>query len=205
MPKEEQANRTFTQNARRTQIIQAAIETLAEIGYQKTSFNQISKRANLRSTGMISYHFSGKPELYSEVAATVLAMAEETTGSRMEREETFRGRLRAYIEANFEFLARYPAHTQALAQILMMDCGRDLTRSQTLARSVLSVERLSLLLEQGRSAGEFGAFDALTMALAIRGALDGVLRRYLKNVDLDLERCAAELTAAFDQCTRPRQ
>jgi hypothetical protein len=32
--------RTFTEEARRTQIVTAAIETIAELGYAQTSFTQ---------------------------------------------------------------------------------------------------------------------------------------------------------------------
>jgi AcrR family transcriptional regulator len=34
--------RTFTEEARRTQIVTAAIETIAELGYAQTSFTQIA-------------------------------------------------------------------------------------------------------------------------------------------------------------------
>jgi AcrR family transcriptional regulator len=52
--------RTFTEEARRTQIVTAAIETIAELGYAQTSFTQIAKRAGLSGTSLISYHFTGK-------------------------------------------------------------------------------------------------------------------------------------------------
>ena len=65
--------RTFTESARRAQIVQAAIETLAELGYARASYAQIAKRAGLSSTGLISYHFAGKEELLDEVVGEVVA------------------------------------------------------------------------------------------------------------------------------------
>jgi len=195
--------RTFTQNARRAQIVQAAIETLAESGYTKASFSRISQQAELCSTGMISYHFSGKPELFAEAARVILEMAEKVAGMRMSDERTYRGKLGAYITSNFDFITRYPMHTQALTEIVKMIRDRQITGLEDVERSIMSVDRLAELLEQGCKAGEFGSFDCLTMALAIRGAIDAVLRRHLSQAAMDLDSCARELTVAFDRCTTP--
>src|ERR1041384_2880891 len=102
--------RTFTQNARRAQIVQAAIETLAESGYAKASFTRISQQAQLSSTGMISYHFSGKPELFAEVVNTIMEKVDHTAVTRMNAESTCRGKLGAYITSYFDFVTRYPLH-----------------------------------------------------------------------------------------------
>ncbi|MEU6393699.1 TetR/AcrR family transcriptional regulator [Streptomyces sp. NPDC046939] len=194
--------RTFTQNARRAQIVQAAIETLAESGYAKTSFTRISQRAQLSSTGMISYHFSGKPELFAEVVHTIMEKADSIAGARMSEANTYRGKLSAYITAQFDFVARYPLHTQALTEIVWMIRDRQITGLEHTERSILSVDRLVSLLEQGRAAGEFADFDCLAMALAVRGAITSVLGHHLCDVAMDLDRCARELADMFDRCTR---
>jgi TetR/AcrR family fatty acid metabolism transcriptional regulator len=45
------APRTFTESARRAQIVQAAIETIAEVGYARASYARIAEHAGLSSTG----------------------------------------------------------------------------------------------------------------------------------------------------------
>ncbi len=206
MAKTTKANtRTFTQNARRAQIVQAAIETLAESGYAKTSFTRIAQQAQLSSTGMISYHFSGKPELFAEVVNTVMERADNTAAARMSDEKTYRGKLGAYITSYFDFVARYPLHTLALTEIVRMIRDQQITGLENAERSIMSVDRLVALLEQGRSAGEFGTFDCLTMALAVRGAVDSVLRHHLCDVATDVDRCARELADMFDRCTQSVQ
>lgn len=52
----------FIADTRREQMMDATIETLNEIGYKKVSLSKIAKRAGI-STGLISYHFSGKDDL----------------------------------------------------------------------------------------------------------------------------------------------
>ncbi len=55
---------TFTGAARRTQIIECAIETLATLGYAQASLAHIAKRAGI-SKGVIVYYFSSKGKLRS--------------------------------------------------------------------------------------------------------------------------------------------
>ena len=63
--------RTFTESARRAQIVTSAIDVIAEDGYAKASFSRIAKHAGLSSTGMISYHFAGKDDLITACVAGI--------------------------------------------------------------------------------------------------------------------------------------
>jgi AcrR family transcriptional regulator len=57
-----QRNQTFIEAARRAQIVTAAIETIAGLGYGQASLARIAERAGT-SKGVISYHFPGKDDL----------------------------------------------------------------------------------------------------------------------------------------------
>jgi AcrR family transcriptional regulator len=199
----DQGGRTFTEEARRAQIVQAAIETVAEFGYPNTSFSKIAKRAGLSSTGMISYYFAGKAELLAEVMTTVFRTAEEFVGPRLERERTHRGRLRAYIESNVEFMAKYPAHTLALVEIIIGTRYRNNTAAGPIDEVLASVDALVDCLAQGREGGEFGDFEPRVMAVAIRGAIDNTLRQSMLDPGLELESYGGQLADIFDRATRP--
>src|SRR6202453_4771003 len=54
-PGEAAAERTFIETARRAQIVAAAIDTIAELGYAQASFARIADRVGI-SRGLISYH-----------------------------------------------------------------------------------------------------------------------------------------------------
>src|ERR1700738_3561310 len=95
--------RTFNEEARRTQIVTAAIETIAELDYAQTSFTQIAKRAGLSSTSLISYHFTGKRELVKQVVEQIYADIGGFLTNRLQAQTTAPDALRAYIEANVEF------------------------------------------------------------------------------------------------------
>lgn len=51
--------------ARRVQLIEATIETLAEVGYARTTLTAVAKRAGL-SHGLVNFHFETKEKLLSE-------------------------------------------------------------------------------------------------------------------------------------------
>ena len=163
--------RTFTEVARRAQILDAAIETIAELGYANASFGRIAQRAELSSTGMISYYFDGKDELDGEVIATVLATASAFVGPRIAAAQGHRERLGVYIRANLDFVAEYPAHTLALVQVVTASNYRALG----LGQFVDAFEQVADQLRAGQRAGELGAFDADVMAIAIRGAIDAMV------------------------------
>lgn len=190
--------RTFTEVARRSQIVNAAIETIADVGYANASFGRIAKRAGLSSTGMISYYFAGKDELDGEVVAAVLATAGEFVEPRLAASQTHRDWLSAYIRSNLEFVAAFPTHTLALAQIVTASGYR----APGVDEFVDAFQQLADQLRAGQRAGEFGEFDARVMATAIRGAIDAIVGQFTRDRDTDLEAAGRELAKAFDRATQ---
>jgi len=67
----QESTQTFTETARRAQIVAAAIDTIAELGYGQASLARIAETAGT-SKGVIIYHFGGKDELMRELVAEVV-------------------------------------------------------------------------------------------------------------------------------------
>lgn len=160
--------RTFTESGRRTQIVTAAIEVIAEVGYAKASFSRIAQHAGLSSTGLISYHFAGKDDLFAACVAEI----ERVTGAYMQPHIDAAGghvaQMRAYIEANVAMVGEHSAEVRALIDMI----------TNTGARSVGVEGRLELFekhFRDGQEAGAFGAFDARTVAIALIGSIDAVI------------------------------
>ncbi|MFE0464759.1 TetR/AcrR family transcriptional regulator [Kitasatospora sp. NPDC058965] len=193
--------RTLTETARRAQIVQAAIEVIAVEGYAKASFARIAKQAGLSSTGMISYHFAGKEDLLHEVVGEVLRVSGEYIVPRIEAHTGARDRLRAFIVANVELATVYPQHLLALVEVLNVlgdDPQGQFAQSQ---RAVMEAQ--VQVVRAAQAAGEFGEFDARVLVTAIRGAVDAVLTRAVKDPELDLATAARELAELFDRAVRP--
>lgn len=197
-----QRDRTFIEAARRAQVVAAAIDTIAEIGYGQASLARIAERAGT-SKGVISYHFAGKDELIKEIAADVLARGEAFMLPRILAASSGPDMLRAYIESNLAFMRDNRNHLLAFRDIFInarADDGSPLFEEKSLDHVVTSLQQL---LAHFQTAGDFRRdFDPEVMALAIRGAIDQVPPRMSRYPDLDVDHHARELATLFDRATR---
>jgi TetR/AcrR family transcriptional regulator, fatty acid metabolism regulator protein len=197
-----QRDLTFTEAARRAQIVTAAIDTIAERGYGQASLARIAERAGT-SKGVVSYHFAGKDDLIREVVNQVLAKGGAYMLPKILAESSGAGMLRVYIESNLAFMREYRNHLVAFLEIFLNARGEDgsqLFDEKSLDYLVTSLEQL---LAHFQAVGDFRAdFDPQVMAVAIRGAIDQVPPRLARDPDLDVDRYARELAALFDLATR---
>jgi TetR/AcrR family transcriptional repressor of bet genes len=65
--------RKLSRDARRTQLIEATIETLGHRGYSRTTLTEVAREAGL-SHGLVNFHFQSKEKLLEE---TLQYLAEE--------------------------------------------------------------------------------------------------------------------------------
>lgn len=194
--------RTFTTTARRSQIVRAAIETIADVGYEKASFARITERAGLSSPRMISYHFADKNDLLRQIVIEVFGMASERMTPVIDAEPTVAGKLRAYLETNLRFLRDHPLEITALTEIgphLRGDDGEAYTSTGSQDHSVTG---LAEILADGQRTGEFRNFDTRSMAVLIRASVDAAAQRVRDGSDVDLDTYAAEVVTAIDLAVR---
>ncbi len=194
---------SFTETARRAQIVTAAIETIAEVGYRQASFAQIAERAGLSSTGLISYHFASKDELIEQVVEEVVPAGQAFMSPRIEAATTVRGKLRAYVESNLAFMASHRAYIVAVAEVFNAfargPAGQPAAYAEWHERGIAQLEDL---LREGQRAGEFTRFSTRVMAITIRAAIDAVAFRLAGEPGLNLKTTGKELAALFDRATR---
>ena len=193
------ASRTFTESARRAQIVQAAIETIAEVGYARASYARIAEHAGLSSTGLISYYFDSKGELVGELVAEVVAAGQAFMVPVIEAAAPGRARLRAYIESNLAFMAGHRAQITAVAEVLnALPRHSDGQAAAYAPLHARGLEQLAGYLREGQASGQLRRFDPDVMAQAIRAAIDAVGYRLAGEPGLDLAAWARELADLFD-------
>ncbi len=191
--------RTFTENARRAQIVRAAIETIGELGYHATSFARIAERAGLSSTGMISYHFRGKDDLMHAVMTEVTGAAAAYMAPRIEAASDHRATLHAYIESNLDFVRDHPAEVKALLAIMRAS----LTVGGGGEWLGAAINLIAEHFAAGQRAGAFGEFDPMVMAITLRQAIDGIHWLLAVDPDTDIAAFARQLVTTFDRATGP--
>jgi TetR/AcrR family transcriptional regulator, fatty acid metabolism regulator protein len=199
----QEPGRTFTETARRAQIMAAAIDTIAELGYGQASLARIAERA-ATSKGVICYHFDGKDELVRELVAELVARGSAYMRPRIEAQSTGAGTLRAYIESNLAFLRENCSHVVATVEIVLNARGADGRRQFETGPGAVGVAALRELLAHFQAAGEFRAdFDPLVLTMAIRAAIDNVANQLVSNPNLDVQHHARELADLFVHAASP--
>ena len=199
----QQPSRTFTETARRAQIVAAAIATIAELGYGQASLARIAETAGT-SKGVIIYHFGGKDELIRELVAGLVARGVAYMEPQVDAEPTGAGKLRAYVESNLAFMGENRNHMVAIFEIALNARAADGSRLYDVSVQDAGVAALEQLLAYFQGTGEFRAgFDPHVMAMAIRAAINAVPAQLARDPALDVAHHAREIADLFHIATRP--
>ncbi|MFD0663753.1 TetR/AcrR family transcriptional regulator [Thermocatellispora tengchongensis] len=142
--------RTFVEEARRRQIIDAAIVTVAERGYANASLAQIAATAGI-SKSVISYHFAGKEELLREVVTQVYAECGEAVEAALGACDTWSDRLAAFITAELDYM-RHNRHKWLAASEIVIS-HRDESGTPLYLKARDETQGFEWVLEEGRRAG----------------------------------------------------
>ncbi|GAB2722505.1 TetR/AcrR family transcriptional regulator [Kitasatospora kifunensis] len=199
--RDESADRSVAATARRSQIVAATIETIAELGYAQASFARIAERAGLSSTRLISYHFAGKRELIEQVVSEVYTEIGEFMAARLAGRTGGRELLLGYIEGYLEFIAGHRVQMKALLGIFLAG-ALDYDPEST---ELVVLDPIERILRHGQESGEFRDFDPQVVAASVRRSVDGIPLLLEAHPELDLGACAAELCTLFDLATRKDQ
>jgi TetR/AcrR family transcriptional regulator, fatty acid metabolism regulator protein len=194
-------NRSFAEAARRAQIVDCAIDAIAEMGFAKASVDQIARLAGV-SKGVITYHFPKKQEIVDAIIEKVMAAGRAYVAPRIIAETSAAGRLRAYIEADLAFIDAHRKPLIALFEIAMnarrADGGLVIGPDQLAERAA----NLEALLNAGQRSGEFRRFNMRVMALTIIQAIDGVPPLLAREPKFDVKLYAKEVATLFALATR---
>ncbi len=194
--------RSFIEEARRNQIVAAAVEVLAEAGFGGASLARIAERAGI-SKGVISYHFDGKDELMREVVISLYRDGAAMMTPRIEAAATAPGRIAAYIESNLEFLGAQRQHITAMIEVVFGLRDGDRPAFTAEDGDNASVLPLAEMLRAGQESGELGAFDAWIMAQQIRDSIDGAATRAARDPDLDLGPYTQQMLDVYLTAVKP--
>ena len=192
---------SFIEQARRAQIIDCAIETIAELGFAQASLAQIARRAGV-STGVTLYYFGGKDDLIRAVAAQIFEAGAAFMTGPVNAAETPAAAIEAFIRLSVRFIADKPALPRAMMNIIR--AGVDQGGGPRFDPGVTRARRegFESILTWGQAVGAFRRFDVSVMAATIIESLDFIPSRLASEPDLDLVAYADELVELFHRAIR---
>lgn len=192
---------TFTQSARRAQIVAAAIEVIAELGWAQTSIRKIADRVGVAMSAVL-YHFGTKDNLVEAIVEEMYRAALSVVGPAVDAESTAANKLAAYIRSSVAYFDTHRSHLTALTQLgtsYQPGGGRpfeELGLTPELKQQ-LAVLDPTAILNAGQQDGQFGDFPVASMALALRGAVNAVVDKILREPGFDARAYGEDLVAIF--------
>lgn len=194
---------TFTERARRQQLIEATIDLVSTRGFPATSLSAIAERAGL-SKAAVLYHFSSKDNLTRAALEQVMGQFGAYVTERLAQAPGPREAIVAYVRAMIGYQQANRRHVRVITEMLLDDEGGTRLKTPGSHDTHDRWQTLATLLTEGQQAGVLREFHAPTVALAIGGAIDGVISHWLAHPELDLDAAAAELVEFTLRAIEPR-
>jgi len=197
---------TFIQSARRAQIVASAIEVIAEVGWAQTSIRKIADRVGVAMSAVL-YHFGTKDNLVDAVIEAMYRSALDAVMPPVSAATTASEKLNAYIRSSVGYFDSHRVHLAALAQLSAGFTPKDGRRFDELGlRPELAADLSALdptaILAAGQQDREFSDFPVDSMAIAVRGAVNAVVEKILRDPDFDAGAYGEDLVAIFGAAVR---
>ncbi|MCL2393957.1 MAG: TetR family transcriptional regulator, partial [Acidimicrobiaceae bacterium] len=202
---------TFTEQARRRQIVDAAIELIAEQGYVGASVGKIAMRSGVVKSAVL-YYFAGKDALVAAIVMRVMGDAATALAPAVLAETTALGKVAAYIRANCAFVDSHRTASVAMFEIMTSFRTDDgLRLDQAAQRSVqqeppggdIALLDPESILEEGVRSGELAPIDPRFTKNALRAALDGAVFELARDPSYDVVGYGEQLVALFTTALTP--
>lgn len=192
--------RSFIQRARREQLIECAIESLAERGFTGTSVASVATRASLAKSALL-YHFPSKEALLEAAVDRVYASAAAHLEPALDDAADERALLASYLRGCCRFADDHRSQTTALTEVFTNLRRDDGTLRYGPAENAPMLEYVEGILRSGQESGVLGDFDPASMAITIRSVIDGLPGVLRADPDLDVPSHTEHVVTLFDRAT----
>lgn len=192
---------SFTRSARKAQIVAVAIEVIAEVGFAQASIRKIADRVGIAMSAVL-YHFGTKDNLVDAIVEHMYRTMLTQLAPAIDAEHTATGKLHAYIRSSIDYFGTHRVALKALASLGTTYVPSDGRRFEELGVSPDIAEQLAVLdptpiLAAGQRDDEFGDFPLQSTAIALRGAVNGVVEKVLREPGYHAGSYAEDLIEIF--------
>ncbi|WP_224388091.1 TetR/AcrR family transcriptional regulator [Pseudonocardia sp. ICBG1293] len=189
------------EEARRSQIVDCAVEVVAELGYARASLSRIAERADV-SKGVISYHFASRDDLFDLLVEQVYERITEFVVPQLEATTTVTDRLRARFSSIAAYLRAHPAQMVALTEVLTTARDAHGRPRYGDAFNEPYYQALEETFRTGQESGELRDFDVRVMAVTVQAAIESMVAYSDGHPDHDIAAHAEQLAELFVRAVR---
>ncbi|MFC8045435.1 TetR/AcrR family transcriptional regulator [Nocardia sp. NPDC057353] len=182
---------TLTEQARRAQLIEVAIEQVAEHGYARTSLSRLADGAGITKAAVL-YHFPSRDAVLEAAHAHALAALVRAVGAAVDAADPA-AKPAAYARAMIGHLREHPRHTRMLIEAMTDTDAEHAPEARW--------RPLAALLDAAVRARGGAETDSRTAAIAIGGAIDAIVAERLRDPGYDTAAAAEVLAAMIDRWT----
>ncbi|MGO1509768.1 MAG: TetR/AcrR family transcriptional regulator [Actinomycetaceae bacterium] len=184
---------TFTGAARRRQILAAAITTVNEVGYPRTSLAEVARRAGVAKSAIV-YYFGSRDALLLHVLGEVFGALDASLEQAVAAHDEPVARLRAYVEAYLAHLDTHRAEITAGVEIAVNH--RDPSGTPFyLTGGEDDAALLRGILRDGMAAGSLRRMPLDVAATLVEHVVDVPTTTLQRDLDADLGPLLPEITA----------
>ncbi|WP_411144814.1 TetR/AcrR family transcriptional regulator [Streptomyces sp. x-80] len=162
------------EDRRRAQIITAAVEELAERGYDGLSLTRVAARAGV-SKGLVWHYFAGKDDLMESTAKATMTVIRGRIADSLDLTAPVPDILRAALRRAASLSVTHRVEMTALNHITHNLRHPDGTPRLTVDTYEETYQAEESLFRRGQAEGTLRDFDVRVMAVTYQGAIDMML------------------------------
>ena len=180
---------TFTELARRKQILDVSSKLFMAKGFKNTSLDDIAREVGV-SRGVIFYYFDGKREIGEQTIWEALRQYGEYVQDRVGRRKTSKNQLLEFIDACLDY-----QHDHRELYLLTVDLIGSFGDTHDRFKLTVFVNRrtrelLVDIIKEGQKSGEIGKVAASVLADVIQGFIDGLMEMTAMEPDVvNIKKC----------------
>ncbi|MBB5118694.1 TetR/AcrR family transcriptional regulator [Streptomyces eurocidicus] len=169
--------RRLDENQRRAQIMTAAVEELADCGYDGLSLTRVAERAGV-SKGLIWHYFADKDDLMESTAKATMTTIRDRIADSLDLTEPVPDIIRAALRRVAALTVTHQGELTALNRIVHNLRNPDGTPRLTPDVYEETYQAQESLFRRGQTEGTLRDFDTRVMAITYQGAI-GMMLGYL--------------------------
>jgi TetR/AcrR family transcriptional regulator len=179
---------SFTERARRAQLIDVTIEAVAEHGYAKVSLARIAESVGITKAAVL-YYFRTKDAVMDAAYQFVLTALVDDVAEAVESVDAQIGP-QAYVRAMVGHLREYPRHTRMLIEALGNPAHGHTPEQRW--------RPLADVIDTAVAARGAHAVDSRSLAIITGGAIDAIVTECLHDPTYDSATAAETLAQMLD-------